>query len=130
MVGRTTVSSSGSTGSESFVLIWVHFLNSVGCRFNNQRRGLFLDRVRHQRTVLKAAWTAPAPDAWHGGSMAVYLQVLARCAPVPPRCRQSRRWSHNRPLVVSEGCHGRAEVGRKLYDLNTANVRSSDNNPP
>src|SRR5215475_9996433 len=51
MVGRTTVSSRGSTGSESFVLMWVHFLNSVGCNFNNQRRGLFLDRVRHQRTV-------------------------------------------------------------------------------
>src|SRR5215813_9579079 len=59
MVGRTTVSSRGSTGSESFVLIWVHFLNSVGCRFNNQRRGLFLGRVRHQRTVLRAAGPSP-----------------------------------------------------------------------
>jgi hypothetical protein len=30
--------------------MWVHFLNSVGCRFNNQRPGLFLGGVRHQRT--------------------------------------------------------------------------------
>jgi hypothetical protein len=30
--------------------MWVHFLSSVGCKFNNQRPGLFLGGVRHQRT--------------------------------------------------------------------------------
>src|SRR5215467_10348350 len=73
MVGRTTVSSSGSTGSESFVLIWVHFLNSVGCRFNNQWRGLFRGGVRHQRT----------PPGHRGHAR---LRRPARRAPWPSTC--------------------------------------------
>src|SRR5215472_12588182 len=96
MVGRTTVSSSGSTGSESFVLIWVHFLNSVGCRFNNQRRGLFLDRVRHQRTpsgrldharARRVTRLAPWPFTcrfWlsiHLGPAPLRTPGLAQCAP-------------------------------------------------
>src|SRR5262249_31644975 len=85
MVGRTTVSSSGSTGSESFVLIWVHFLNSVGCRFNNQRRGVFFGGVRPPREPPRAPGHACARR------VARRAPWLFTCS-FGPLCTPAARW--------------------------------------